>query len=186
MAGRQKTSNSRFAKLLQPVVDAIKSLGGSGRPSEVKEWITKNINLPNEYIESVHKGGESVFGNDVDWARYYLVRAGIIDASKRGVWSLTDVGRSVQIDAVKATEIVRGVDKQSASSANDAKPVPEEVGAGYVEQTLAIIKALPPAGFERLCQRLLRESGFEEVNVLGRTGDGGLDGQGILKINSFV
>jgi restriction system protein len=187
MAAKQKTSNSRFSKLLQPVVDAIKALGGSGRPSEVKEWIIQNTAVPSGYIDSVHKGGESVFGNDVDWARYYLVRAGIIDASKRGVWSLTDLGRSVQIDAAKATDIVRGVDKQSTSSADDdTKPVPEEAGTGFTEQALEIIKALPPAGFERLCQRLLRESGFEEVHVLGRSGDGGIDGQGILKLNSFV
>src|SRR5690348_2605131 len=108
MAARQKTSNSRFSKLL----------------------------LPNEYVESVHKGGESVFGNDVDWARFYLVRAGVIDASKRGVWSLTDVGRSVKIDAAKATEIVRGVDKQGSAATEDAKPAPEESAANFTEQTL--------------------------------------------------
>jgi restriction system protein len=45
---------------------------------------------------------------------------------------------------------------------------------------------LPPNGFERLCQRLLRESGFESVTVTGRSGDGGLDGIGVLEVNPFV
>lgn len=48
------------------------------------------------------------------------------------------------------------------------------------------MKALSPSGFERLCQRLLRESGFEEVKVTGRSGDGGIDGHGILQVNPFV
>jgi restriction system protein len=45
---------------------------------------------------------------------------------------------------------------------------------------------LPPDGFERLCQRLLRESGFEKVQVTGKSGDGGLDGIGLLQVNPFV
>jgi len=182
----KRATNSRFAKLLQPVVDAITALGGSARPSEVKEWIIKHTTLPEAYLESVHEGGESVFGNDVDWARYYLVRAGIIDSSKRGVWSLTDSGRAIQIDPAKATEIVRGVNKELNNAPQKPAEPDQEQTAGFVEQTLLIVKSLPPAGFERLCQRLLRESGFEEVHVLGRSGDGGIDGQGILKINSFV
>ena len=51
---------------------------------------------------------------------------------------------------------------------------------------LATILALPPAGFERLCQRLLREADFEKVEVTGQSGDGGIDGIGILRINHFV
>ncbi len=46
--------------------------------------------------------------------------------------------------------------------------------------------SLPADGFERLCQRLLRESGFESVTVTGKSGDGGLDGIGVLQVNPFV
>ncbi len=45
---------------------------------------------------------------------------------------------------------------------------------------------MPPEGFERICQRLLRESGFQQVKVTGKTGDGGIDGHGILEINPLV
>ncbi len=51
---------------------------------------------------------------------------------------------------------------------------------------LNILKMLPADGFERICQRLLRESGFEQVTVTGKTGDGGIDGHGILQVNPFV
>jgi restriction system protein len=46
--------------------------------------------------------------------------------------------------------------------------------------------SLPAAGFERLCQRLLRESGFEHVSITGRSGDGGIDGIGVLQVNPLV
>ncbi|AUB83630.1 hypothetical protein THSYN_23555 [Candidatus Thiodictyon syntrophicum] len=51
---------------------------------------------------------------------------------------------------------------------------------------LDVLKSLPPEGFERASQRLLRESGFERVVVTGKSGDGGIDGNGILQVNPFV
>ncbi len=56
----------------------------------------------------------------------------------------------------------------------------------YKQQLLTILRKLPPSGFERLCQRLLEVAGFEEVVVTGQSGDGGIDGIGILKLNPFV
>jgi len=51
---------------------------------------------------------------------------------------------------------------------------------------LDLIKSLSPSGFERLSQRLLRESGFQHVSVTGKSGDGGIDGIGVLQVNPFV
>ena len=51
---------------------------------------------------------------------------------------------------------------------------------------LEILKKVTPEGFERICGRLLRESGFERVTVTGRPRDGGIDGYGVLQINPFV
>lgn len=42
---------------------------------------------------------------------------------------------------------------------------------------------MPPDAFERLSQRLLREAGFTKVEVRGKTGDGGIDGLGVLRVN---
>ena len=58
--------------------------------------------------------------------------------------------------------------------------------SNHREGLLTILKSLPPGGFERLCQRLLRESGFQHVTVTGRSGDGGLDGNGVVEVNPFV
>jgi restriction system protein len=86
------------------------------------------------------------------------------------------------VTAPQATEeqLERVVTEQAESAA------PEEVSGNYRERALEILQSLPPQGFERLCQRLLRESGFQQVKVTGRSGDGGIDGIGILQVNPFV
>jgi len=69
----------------------------------------------------------------------------------------------------------------------EAEPeAPDGEPGDYRGELLGILRALPPAGFERVCQRLLRESGFHRVVVTGRANDGGIDGHGILEINLLV
>ncbi len=187
MSRHRPKSSARFAQFFQPLLDAIRALGGSARPAEAKEQIRKSTSLNPKYLMEVNKTGESKFSNDVDWARFYLVRTGYLDASKRGVWSLTDSGRAVRIDAAKAAEIIRATASDAGESlAGQVDPEIDRQPPSISDRTLRIIHSLPPKGFENLCQRILRESGFEEVNVTGRSGDGGIDGQGILKINTFV
>ena len=143
--------------------------------------------------EALPSGVQTRFENQVHWARFYLAKAGYIDSSQRGVWSLTEKGRS--LGALTADEIQSIVKEVSAQ----AKPQ-AEVGSGvrqgadtiapavasYREELAGVLQSLPPAGFERFCQRLLRESGFQEVTVTGRSGDGGIDGIGILQVNALV
>ena len=66
--------------------------------------------------------------------------------------------------------------------AGDAVPLVSD----YREELAQTLQSLPAAGFERFCQRLLRESGFQEVTITGRSGDGGIDGIGILQVNALV
>ena len=132
------------------------------------------------------------FENQVHWARFYLAKAGYIDSSQRGVWTLTEKGRS--LGAVTPDEIeliVRAVSVQTkpavdSDSGRDDDPDVVPNTSDYREELARTLQALPPAGFERFCQRLLRESGFQEVTVTGRSGDGGIDGIGVLQVNALV
>jgi restriction system protein len=58
--------------------------------------------------------------------------------------------------------------------------------ADHRTHLLATLQSLPASGFEQFCRRLLRESGFQDVEVTGRSGDGGIDGIGILQVNPLV
>jgi restriction system protein len=141
--------------------------------------------------------GNPRFDNQVAWARFYLVRAGLIDSSKRGVWALSDQGRSAHpLSPDQSLQLFKSVqagfprtrpDSGSSESDEDAAPdTGDSEALAHRQEVLALLRNLPPDGFERFCQRLLRESGFEEVTVTGKSGDGGIDGIGILQVNSLV
>jgi restriction system protein len=189
---------SRFATYMNPLLAALRDLGGSARPGEASQWVAEHLGISNAERSIEHR-----LYNDIAWARFYLVRSGYIESSKRGVWALTEQGRAAGVLAdelinqiirkvqtptpgtttgsqVSEEQLAEAVTKQTEEAA------PEDVPGGYRERTLEIMQSLPPAGFERLCQRLLRESGFQQVKVTGRTGDGGIDGIGILQVNTFV
>lgn len=183
----------QVAQLVNPVLSAIKRLGGSARPAEVYTEVARALGLEGSPIltETLRSGG-SRFDNKIQFVRLYLVLAGYIDRSKRGVWALTEKGRtSSELTDQEVHKLLldirrqsKAASKQQAEDDEEGEETPEE--SGYKTELLDIIRSLPPAGFERLCQRLLRESGFEQVIVTGRVGDGGIDGIGVLRMNAFV
>ena len=68
---------------------------------------------------------------------------------------------------------------------NDDVEFPDEVKP-WRQQLANVLQNMDPYGFERLSQRLLRECGFTQVSVTKKSGDGGIDGTGKLKINGIV
>jgi restriction system protein len=198
-----KINGPKYVRFFSPVIEALKELGGSGRPSEVGDVIARRLNISEQERTQLLKGGASRFDNQVAWARFYLVKIGLVDSSKRGVWSLTDKGRSIEsLSFDKALSLFKQVNAEFQGDRDSTeKPSPEgetleeriapndtavSEDSSYRKKLLEILMSLPPAGFEHLCQWLLRESGFEPVTVTGRSGDGGIDGHGILQVNPFV
>ena len=184
----------KFVQFFDPVLQALKELGGSGRPAEVVEVIARLKNISDTQRQEVLQSGGLRFDNQIAFARQYLVWGGYLDSSKRGVWSLTQKGLACPgLSDAEALQLFReqhalhaSAKRKSETDGDENDPVPSELPLYYKEQLLNVLRQLPPAGFERLCQRLLRESGFEQVDVTGRSGDGGIDGIGIVKVNAFV
>jgi restriction system protein len=197
MTKRRNTEGTKFLRYFGPLLDALRKLGGSGSPDEVAEQIALDMNLSDEeQNEVVHSGGSRLKTN-VAWARFYLVREGLLDSSKRGVWSLTEKGRNTKVNVEEAGEIfsrwVKIFDNQRKSKASAGEPIAEKVAEAsgatskdYRDEVLEVLLSLPPPGFERLAQRLLREAGFTQVTVTGQSGDGGIDGYGTLQVNHLV
>lgn len=176
-------------------MDALRALGGSGTPDEVVERIALDLKLTDDVQDEPLPSGESRFRNQVAWARFYLVREGLIGSSKRGVWSLTERGRATKLTLEQAKAIrskwVRYFQEQRQSKVSAPKSDIEqteatESNADVDGKLIELLLKLPPAGFERLSQRLLREAGFTQVIVTGRAGDGGIDGYGTLQVNPLV
>jgi restriction system protein len=185
----------QFVRFFQPVLGALQELGGSGRPDEVVDFIVDKLELSEKERTETIASGELRVTKNINWARFYLARAGFIDASTRGVWSLTGVGQTAKLSHEQAIQVFNEVHKQYVSNRKQKKNDSENVKFVEIEipedidhrtELMNILLGLSPDGFERLCQRLLRESGFEKVEVTGRSGDGGLDGIGVLQVNPFV
>lgn len=200
---------ARFGRYILPALDALRALGGSARPGEVYDWIARTLGVTDAERDVQNKSGVSQFENDVAWARHYLVKDGLVDSSKWGVWSLTEAGRNAQHlsddqtnDLMRRVQMMGGstrttnpalavVSDQEGEAADELVAPTEGKTAiadttNYRETTLELLRSLSPSGFERLCQRILREAGFQQVKVTGRSGDGGIDGVGVLQVNPFV
>lgn len=197
MSKRKPPEGSIFVRFFGPLLDALRGLGGSGSPDEVVERVAKDLKLTDEVQNELLPSGYPRFRNQVAWARFYLAREGLLDSSKRGVWSLTERGRSTSLTLDEAREIflkwVRIFQEQRRAKTEKPEPAEEAVAEGtgatssdYQAAALERLLQLPPSGFERLAQRLLREAGFTQVIVTGSTGDGGIDGYGTLQVNPLV
>ena len=196
MANDKKDEGTQFVKYFGPLLDALRGLGGSAKAEEAVDRVAADLSVSDDVLNETLPSGGSRFRNHVAWARVYLVREGFIDSSRHGVWSLTETGFKTHLSFEQARVIFAKWTKIFQTQKKDkekAEPVAEKVAEGtgavstdYRDETLAIMLSLPPAGFERLSQRLLREAGFTQVAVTGQSGDGGIDGFGILQINPLV
>lgn len=189
---------AEFVKWMGPTLDALRELGGSGKSREVIDLIAESRGVSDEKQEETLKSGQTRFYNQVNWARQYLVWEGLLDSSTRGVWTLTPKGYSTVLNESDSRKIFLKWVRIHSESRKKPEPSEAETEPNFDEnpgpvkiveddQTLIeILQKLSPEGFERICARLLRESGFEKVTVTGRSRDEGIDGIGILQLNPFV
>lgn len=185
----------KYDDLFNPVLKALKILGGSGSVSEIEEQVIAILKLKEKAVEEIHRESTSKLNYRLAWARNYLKRFGLIENSSRGVWALTENGRKtheVDKEEVKRA-VVRKDKKESPCKQKAAKDLHiknetnEEIEEfEWQDQLIVRMRGLKPDQFERLCQRLLRELGFVNVEVTGRTNDGGIDGKGIIKLGGVL
>jgi restriction system protein len=194
---RKKSTQAEFTKWFGPLLNALRELGGSGRPKEVVEEIAKAEKIKDSQREEVMKSGILRFDNQVAWARQYLVWEGLLDNSKKGVWTLSSKGQETfltQDDArtifLKWVEIHQKAKKDKSSKdkivQTQEQEEPEELDNEITPTLLEVLQSVSPIGFEHVCKRLLREHGFENVHVTQASHDGGIDGYGTLELNPFV
>ena len=142
------------------------------------------------------------------WAIRTLKRIGALDSSQRGVYAITQAGtkylnmdatgadaalRAAYGDHLKQVERKAAVPKKRLTSGEETVELGDEVDDQAPDQVsddgdwrivlLETLKKMPPAAFERLAKRILRESGVQKVDVVGQPGDGGIDGVGLFRVS---
>lgn len=187
-----KQRGPQFIKYFRPILEVLKELGGSGTASEVMDHVIEKMQIPESEQEVLLKSGQSRVRNRIQWARFYLAHAGYIDSSKRGIWTITEEGISLDLAKLDAFNLFQKIHKKFTGGKKTEVRIEKEAEEVYIDtkdyrsKLINLIKSLSPDGFERLSKRLLRESGFQQVVVTGKAGDGGIDGYGVLQVNPFV
>ena len=185
-----------------PTLKALRDLGGSASIDEIDDRVSEAEGLTPEQLDQTYPtSGAGIVVDRIGWARSYLKIAGLVGSGGRGIWVLTDEGRQALdtmtdealrrrvIDAGNAhnTKLSARKKAQQAAQANDASELTKPHNGDtdnidWSETVLTKMKTMDPAAFERLAQRILRESGFVKVEVTGKSGDGGIDGVGVLRM----
>ena len=200
MARKPTPNGPQFVLWMPRVLDCLRALGDSATSSEAIDWIGINFQVSEEERARVNKHNVRHFDNKVAWAKQYLTWEGLVDSSKRGVWALTQKGKATSLTHEASLSIYRkwaAIYRERRAKKDDEKPeeAPEseetEETAPAIQETageelIEVLLGLTPNGFERLCMRMMRESGFERVEVTGKSHDQGIDGIGVLIVNRFV
>lgn len=183
----------KFLKYINPILLALQSNGGAGNSSSIIDKVVESLGIKEEDLEQVTSNGQSRIRNQIQWARFYLFKAGLIDNSQRGIWRLTNEGLEASLSENDVYKLFKGVqdsvkktpNKESKKEEIFFEEIPTE-DEEHSSSLLSLIQNLSPSGFEKLCKRLLTEIGINEISITGGTGDQGIDGKGIVKLNDVV
>lgn len=180
-----------YTELLWPTLQAVKALGGSGSIEEIVGRVLTDERFSEQQQAVLHgEGPRTEIEYRLAWARSYLKGMGLLINSARGVWSLTEAGRAAEMGEIgrlhrryttEARRRRRPVDDDRSPVALDNVGDTEE--SNWRDELLGVLLSVSPAAFERLTQRLLREAGFINTTVTGRSGDGGIDGVGVYRMS---
>ncbi|MDE2853211.1 MAG: restriction endonuclease [Chloroflexota bacterium] len=185
----------RHNELYNPTLDALHKLGGSGTNQEIHDRVISILELTDQQIQKLHKPGKSnqtEIAYRLAWARTWLKRYGLLENLKWGAWALTSEGqKTTNVDPDEVNRVVNEQLKNEKAQPEDLdetiQDLEENVDSIRWRETLyEVLLGMQPAAFERLCQRMLRKSGFEQVEVTRRSSDGGIDGIGVMRIGGFL
>ena len=188
------TAIPNYATLIEATFSALKLLGGSGKNDEINSKVAEILELSNEVQDIPHLNSSSL--SEVNyrcaWARTVLKNYGALGNSARSVWTIKPEFTGIDSVDGAIVEKFRNIKSEKTQKFNTAEEKMEEQGVDVPEEVkpwrkrlYEVLINMDPYGFERLTQRVLRECGFTNVVVTKKSGDGGIDGTGKLKINGI-
>lgn len=181
-----------YDSMMNPLLHAMRDLGGSGSIEEIANKVASIMELTDEQLNQIHnpeKGTQSEFEYRLAWTRTYLKKYDLLENSSRGIWALSPNGiKTETVDEKEVVKYVKEQDKKAKQAISDEEPEleGEDEFSDWQEELSGVLLEMKPDAFERLVQRVLRESGFIQVEVTGRAGDGGIDGKGIMRIGGLL
>jgi restriction system protein len=194
-----------YQSLMLPVLRAADA--GERRIGAVVQSLAEELGLSEAARAALLASGrQTIFANRVHWAKTYLAKAGLVEATRRGHFRLTQRGVDVlaaspeRIDnrfLSRFEEFRQFIDRSAQRTDDEVVPEPADaaeqtpdeimraahrrIEAALAEELLDRVRAAPPDFFERLIVNLLLAMGYggsaaDAGRALGGSGDDGVDG----------
>ncbi|MDQ7794174.1 MAG: restriction endonuclease [bacterium] len=161
------------SELELPLLKALVSLGGSGRPQDIYPAVIGQFDCVTEAdLAERLESGTPKLTNRIQWVRHRLIQKGEMASPQRGVWSITPRGRQ-RLESDSATPV---------SDSSDLLALYEEYERTFRQAVLSKLSEMSPTAFEFFARRLMEAYGFSQVVVTGSNSDGGIDGHGRLRV----
>ena len=184
---------------LWPALRAVIELGGSASIADFDDAVINRVGIRPEVQAVLHGDGPMTeVQYRLAWARTYLKGMGLLTNSQRGIWSVTESGQTVSEDEIPKLRadylaILTAKRKAGAEKPKKGKPSQSdldneidqvETNAEYEwkDTLLETMFKMSAKGFEKLAMRLLREAGVQSLVLTGGSGDQGIDGRGVYKM----
>ncbi len=187
MKQESKHKAPRYYDLFLDTLKVVAALGGSASIDEIVTGVIERRKFADDVVDEMHTGSTvtTELEYQLAWARTYLGKVGLLIRSRNGVWALTKAGLDAsKEDSIDKKAIVRSVNKTRQPN-TVTNPLEIEERRPWKESLSEILHVMNPYSFEVLAQRLLRECGFLDVHVTKKSGDGGIDGTGKLRLNGI-
>ncbi len=184
----------QFLQYITPILNILQANGGAGNSSSVIDQVIENLRITEDDLAETTSNGQSRIRNQIQWARFYLFKGGLIDNSERGIWRLTKEGLDAKHTEIDVHKMFKAVQEKGGNSKTKKEEIHSKTkfddtateDEEHSAELLNIIKSMSPAGFEKLCKRLLTEIGIHNIVITGGAGDQGIDGLGLVKLNDVV
>lgn len=192
MATREEAGLPRYPELRWVTLTAMRGLPMPASNADIDEAVADVLGLTPRQRALMHVNGrQTELGYRVAWARTALNVAGAIEDAGRSLWRTTEEAERIDARTINARydahlEARRQARLERAVGADSGPERPGNENDVEIEQDwkallLERLMEMTPAAFERLTAHLLRVAGIAEPKVIGRSGDGGIDGVGMYR-----
>ena len=193
----------RLNNLIAPTFQVLRQLDGACDIDSIIDALGEKLSLSDEIVDLLHKGSNSQteLEYQLAWIKTYFKKLGYIIPDGK-LWVLTP--KTKELDENAVAEQVRAQRKldhkialekrrnkkneDSNESIQEDEPLEsedfrEDDVLDWKSRLSKVLQNMNPYAFERLSKRLIQECGFTHVVVTKKSGDGGIDGYGKIKIN---
>lgn len=164
-----EAKSNRFTKYFPLLLDALRSVDPAPmRPAEAMAWIRSKQEIPaGDLTRFIQNGTQSIFENDVHWARFYLAKAGLLGNARRGLWSLTPEGRQAKLSSEETWDLyvrIRDANRPGAPATEEDAPAPDATRDSEEEKSYWFVGAIwgNDDQLPRFLEQGIWENGYED------------------------